>query len=46
MRESNLAVFYDNTIEFRRFAIYKNGNPVRFSHNVENLYDKFAADME
>lgn len=46
MRESDLAAFYDNTLEFRRFAIYKNGNPVRISHNVPNWYDKFAADME
>ena len=44
--ESNLAVFYDNTIEFRRFAIYKNGNPVRVSHNVSKWYEKFMADME
>ncbi len=44
--ESNLAVFYDNTIEFRRFAIYKNGNPVRVSHNVPKWYEKFVADME
>ena len=42
MRESNLAVFYDNTIEFRRFAIYKNGNPVRVSHNVPKWYEKFV----
>ena len=44
--ESDLAAFYDNTIEFRRFAIYKNGNPVRISHNVPNWYKKFAGDME
>ncbi len=44
--ESNLAVFYDNTIEFRRFAIYKNGNPVRASHIVPTWYEKFVADME
>ena len=44
--ESNLAVFYDNTIEFRRFAIYKNGNSVRVSHNVPKWYEKFVADME
>ena len=44
--ESNLAVFYDNTIEFRMFAIYKNGNPVRVSHNVPKWYEKFVADME
>ena len=44
--ESNLAVFYDNTIEFRRFAIYKNGNPVRVSYNVPKWYEKFVVDME
>ena len=44
--ESDLAVFYDNTLAFRRFVIYKNGNPVRISHNVPNWYEKFAADME
>ena len=44
--ESNLAVFYDNTIEFRRFAIYKNGNPVSVSYNVPKWYEKFMADME
>lgn len=44
--ESDLAVFYDNTIEFRRFAIYKNGNPVRVSHNVPKWYEKFVADMK
>jgi predicted ABC-type ATPase len=44
--EIDLAVFYDNTTEFHRFAIYKNGNPVRISQNVPNWYEKFAADME
>ena len=44
--ESNLAVFFDNTIEFHRFAIYKNGNLVRVSHNVPKWYEKFVADME
>ena len=39
--ESDLAAFYDNTIEFRRYAIYKNGIPVRISHNVPNWYEKF-----
>ncbi len=32
--ECDLAAFYDNTIEFRRFAIYKNGEPVRVSHEI------------
>lgn len=44
--QCDLAAFYDNTIEFRRFAIYKNGNPVRISHNVPMWYERFAADME
>lgn len=37
----DLAAFYDNTVEFRRFAIYKNGNSVRTSHNVPIWYKKF-----
>lgn len=42
----DLAAFYDNTIEFRRFAIYKNGKPIRISPNVPNWYERFVADME
>lgn len=37
----DLAAFYDNTIEFRRFAIYKNGNPIRVSHNTPIWYERF-----
>lgn len=37
----DLVAFYDNTIEFRRFAIYKNGKPVRVSHDVPVWYEKF-----
>lgn len=37
----DLAVFYDNTEEFKRFAIYRNGNPVRVSNNVPTWYKKF-----
>lgn len=44
--ECDLAAFYDNTIEFRRFAIYKNGNQIRISHNVPDWYEKFIADMK
>lgn len=43
--ESDLAAFYDNTIEFRRFAIYKKGKPIRISHNVPMWYERFIADM-
>lgn len=38
----DLTVFYDNTIEFRRFAIYKNGKPVRLSHNVPMWFQRFV----
>lgn len=43
--ECDLTAFYDNTIEFRRFAIYKNGIPVRVSHNIPHWYERFVADM-
>lgn len=39
--ECDLAAFYDNTIEFRRFAIYKNGKHVRVSHKMPMWYEKF-----
>ena len=41
----DLAAFYDNTIEFHRFAIYKNGNPVRVSHNRPIWYKKVIDDV-
>lgn len=43
--ECDLAAFYDNTIEFRRFAIYKSGSPVRISHHIPDWYERFVADM-
>ncbi|MBO4847438.1 MAG: ATPase [Lachnospiraceae bacterium] len=36
----NLVAIYDNTKEFRRFAIYKDGSLVRKSHNVPNWFCK------
>lgn len=42
LMKCDLTAFYDNTIEFRRFAIYKNGNPVRVSHNVPIWYKRFV----
>lgn len=42
----DLAAFYDNTIEFRRFAIYKNGKPVRVSHDVPRWYEKFIENVK
>ena len=41
----DLAAFYDNTIEFRRFAIYKNGTPVRVSHNVPMWFERFVENI-
>lgn len=38
----DLASLYDNTIEFRRFAIYKNGKMARISHNVPNWFKRFV----
>lgn len=42
----DLAAFYDNTIEFRRFAIYKNGKLVRVSHDVPMWYEKFIENVK
>lgn len=38
----DLAALYDNTIKFCRFAIYKNGEAIRISHNVPMWYERFA----
>ena len=43
--ECDLTAFYDNTIEFRRFAIYKNGKLVRVSHEVSLWYEKFIENV-
>ena len=44
--ECDLAVLYDNTIEFRRFAIYKNGKAVRVSCDVPMWYEKFTGNIK
>lgn len=36
----NLVALYDNTEEFRRFAIYKDGVLVRKSHRVPNWFER------
>ncbi|WP_349945208.1 hypothetical protein ABFV83_15900 [Lacrimispora sp. BS-2] len=36
----NLASLYDNTKEFRRIAIYKDGLPVRVSHNEPDWFQQ------
>lgn len=38
--ECDLAAFYDNTQNFRRFAIFRNGAFVRISHNVPQWFIK------
>lgn len=38
----DLAAFYDNTEAFRRFAIYKNGFPVRLSHETPEWFNRFV----
>ena len=44
--ECDLAAFYDNTIEFRRFAIYKNGKPIRVSQEIPLWYEKFLENVK
>ncbi|MBQ8231882.1 MAG: zeta toxin family protein [Lachnospiraceae bacterium] len=38
----DLIAFYDNTDVFRRFAIYKNGMPVRVSSRLPKWYQEFV----
>ena len=40
LKECNLIAFYDNTENFRRFAICKNGELIRVSHNVPEWFSK------
>lgn len=42
----DLTIFYDNTVEFRRFAIHKNGKPIRVSHSVPEWYKKISESMK
>lgn len=44
LKECNLIAFYDNTESFRRFAICKNGELVRVSHNVPEWFSKVQVD--
>ena len=44
--DCNLAAFYDNTKEFGRFAIYKNGKLVRVSHEIPLWYEKFIENVK
>lgn len=44
--ECDLAAFYDNTIEFCRFAIYKNGKSIRVTHEIPLWYEKFIENVK
>lgn len=41
----NLISLYDNTDNFRRFAIYKNGELVRLSRNLPEWYKSELLDL-
>lgn len=38
LRECDLIAFYDNTESFRRFAICRDGNLIRISHNIPTWF--------
>ena len=40
LNEIDLAVFYDNTYQFRRFAIVQKGKIVRLSSRVPKWFEK------
>ena len=40
MKECDLIAFYDNTEYFRRFAIYRNGEPARLSKDVPKWFEE------
>ena len=40
----DLAVIYDNTEKFRRFAIFRKGVPARISRNVPEWYKDYMAE--
>lgn len=40
LRECDLIAFYDNTENFRRFAICRNGDIVRLSHSIPKWFSK------
>ena len=46
LSECDLTSFYDNTIEFRRFAIYKHGKPIRVSQEIPLWYEKFIENVK
>ena len=40
LKKCDLVALYDNSEQFRRFAIYKTGNLVRLSQNVPKWFSK------
>lgn len=46
LKECNLVAFYDNTENFKRFAICKNGELVRISRNIPEWFSKVQVNKE
>ena len=44
LNKCDLIAFYDNSESFRRFAIYRNGSPVRLSKNIPEWYEKYVCE--
>lgn len=40
LKNCDLVALYDNSVKFRRFAIYKSGSLVRLSQNIPKWYSK------
>ena len=40
MKKFTIVAVYDNTEDFRRFAIYKDGSLVRLSHKVPDWFTR------
>ena len=40
MEMIDLLIFYDNTEQFRRFAFYKKGKPIKLSKNIPQWFQK------
>ena len=44
INKCDLIAFYDNTESFRRFAIYKNGIPVRISKKIPSWFERYISN--
>lgn len=45
LSQCDLAVLYDNTVSFRRFAIFRRGVPARVSHDLPQWYQKLEEEI-